>query len=101
MRGLLGGFIDQPPRDTMVILRVGESGLPASGGPGWDPLGACGSPGSPRCGPRVPRGTVRRLVDHQGVAELSRVYWRSARSPLAVISGDDGGTVATPALVSG
>lgn len=83
------------------MLQVGGSGSSASRDPGWGPLGACGSLGSPRCGPRVPRATVRRLVDHQGVAESSRVQWRSVRSLLAVVSGNDGGTVATLALVSG
>ena len=72
-RGLPGGFIVQPPGGTMVMLQVGGSVLSVSGDPGWVPLRACGSPGSPRCGPRKPRGTVRRLVDRQGVAESSRV----------------------------
>ena len=72
-RGLPGGFIVQPPGGTMVMLQVGGSVLSVSGDPGWVPLRACGSPGSPRCGPRMPRGTVRRLVDRQGVAESSRV----------------------------
>ena len=72
-RELLGGFIDQPPRGTTVMLQVSGSVLSVSGDPGWVPLRACGSPGSPRCGPRKPRGTVRRLVDRQGVAESSRV----------------------------
>ena len=85
----------------MVMLQVGGSGLSVSGDPGWVPLRACGSLVSPRCGPRMPRGTVRRLVDRQGVAELSRVKWLSVRLPLAVISGDGGGTVATPDLVNG
>ena len=82
----------------MVMLQVGGSGSSASGDLGWGPLGACGLLGSPRCGPRVPRATVRRLVDHQGMAESSRVQWRSVRLPLA---GDDGETIATLALVSG
>ena len=47
--------------------------LSVSGVPGWAPLRACGSPGSPRYGPLQPRGIVRRLVDRQGVAESSRV----------------------------
>ena len=85
----------------MVMLQVGGSGSSVSGDPGWGLQGAGGSLGSPRCGPRMPRRTVRRLVNRQGVAESSRVQWRSVRSPLAVVSGDDGGTVATPALVSG
>ena len=34
-RGLLGGFIDQPPRGTMVMLQVSGSVLSASGDPGW------------------------------------------------------------------
>ena len=72
-RGLPGGFIVQPPGGTMVMLQVGGSVLSVSGDPGWVPLRACGSPGSPRCGPCKPRGTVRRLVDRQGVAESSRV----------------------------
>ena len=75
----------------MVMLLVGESGLSVSEDPDWDPLGACGSPGSPMCGPRVPRG----------VAESSHVQWFSVRPPLAVVSGEGGGTVATQALVSG
>ena len=39
----------------------------------YRPAGACDSPGSPRCVPRMPRGIVRRLIDHQGEAESSRV----------------------------
>ena len=77
-RGLPGGFIDQPPGGTMVMLQVGGSVLSVSEDPGWVPLRACGSPGSPRCGPRKHRGTVRRLVDRQGVAELSRVQCSSS-----------------------
>ena len=72
-RGLPGGFIVQAPGGTMVMLQVSGSVLSVSGDPGWVPLRACGSPGSPRCGPRVPRVIVRRLVDRQGVAESSRV----------------------------
>ena len=83
----------------MVMLQVGGSVLSVSGDPGWVTLRACGSPGSPRCGPRMPRGTVRRLVDRQGVAESSTVL--SVRLPLALVSGEGGGTVATPAPVSG
>ena len=49
-RGLPRGFIVQPLRGTMVILQVGGSVLSVSGDPGWVPLRACGSPGSPRCG---------------------------------------------------
>ena len=85
----------------MVMLQVGGSVLSVSGDPGWVPLRACGSPDSPMCGPRVPRGAVRHLVDRQGVAESSHVQWLSVRLPLAVVSGEGGGTVATPALVSG
>lgn len=59
----------------MVMFQVGGSGLSVSGDQGWVPLRACGSPGSPRCGPRVPRVTVRRLVNRQGVAESSHVQW--------------------------
>ena len=33
-RGLLGGFINQPPRGTMVMLQVDGSGLSVSGDPG-------------------------------------------------------------------
>ena len=85
----------------MVMLQVGGSVLSVSRIPGWVPLRAYGSSGSPRCGPRMPRGTVRHLVDRQGVAESSQVQWCSVMSPLAGVSGDDGGTVATPTLVSG
>ena len=46
------------------------------------------------------REAVNRLVDRQGVAESSRVQGRSIRSPLAGVSSDDGGIIATPALVS-
>ena len=51
--------------------------------------------------PRVPRGTVRRLVDRHGVAGLSLLQWRSVRSPLAGVSSDDECTVGTLALASG
>ena len=72
-RGLPGGFIDQPPGGTMVMLQVGGSILSVSRNPGWVPLRAGGSPGSPRCGPRMPRGIGCHLVDRQGGAESIRV----------------------------
>ena len=65
------------------------------------PAGYEASPSSLGMGPAGYRGTVGRLVDRQGVAGLRRLQWRSVRSPLSGIMGDDGCTVATPALVSG
>ena len=65
------------------------------------PTGYQASPGSPGVGPAGYGGTVGRLVDRQGVAGLSRLQWRSVRSPLAGVIGDDGCIVATLALVSG
>ena len=85
----------------MVMLHDYRAGLSAFGDPDWDPTGAYSSPGSPRCGPRVPWGTVHRLVDRQGVAELSRVQWLPVRLPLAVVSGEGGSTIASLAPVSG
>ena len=85
----------------MVMLQGRGAGLSLSGKLALGPAGGQGSPGSPGAGLARYGSTVGRLVDRQGVAELSRVQWRFVRSPLAGISGDDGGTVATPALVSG
>ena len=85
----------------MVMLQGRGAGLSLSGKPVLGPAGCQGSPGSPGAGPAGYGGTVGRLVDRQGVAGLSRLQWRSVRSPLAGVMGDDDCTVAMPALVSG
>ena len=85
----------------MVMLQGRGARLSFSGKPTLGPAGGQGSPGSPGMGPAGYGGTVGRLVDRQGVAGLSRLQWRSVRSPLAGVIGDDGCIVATLALVSG
>ena len=85
----------------MVMLQGCRAGSSVSRNPVLGPTGCQGSPGSSGAGPMRLGGTVCRLVDRQGEAESSRVQWRSVRLPLAVVSNDDGGIVATLALVSG
>ena len=84
----------------MVMLQGRGAGFSLSEKPALGPAGGQGSPGSPGMGPAGYGGTVGRLVDRQGVAGLSRLQWRSVRSPLASVIDDDSCTVATPALFS-
>ena len=100
-RGLLGGFIDQPTQGY-------NGNMPSR----WvRTVGVWGTGLGPACGL-----VVRRVLLGAGPAYLGdcapscQSSWRgqveprtvfSVRPPLAVVSGEGGNTVSTPALVSG